>query len=450
MIKKFGIWLITIAVLCVPACSKPATPTPPKAVAKPTLTVAPPPAAGAGEFVAASVVIRPVQYADLSFLRAGVVAEIKVNVGDRVRAGDVLAQLDTAALELARQVAQQEVLAQQADLDQAVAENAQQIAAAGVALQVAQLQLEQSKTQSQTPVVAAAQARVKELEFQISQNRAQDPAPQVTMAQVELTQAQSVRDAARTEYDEALNRPWESQEVRDGYAYALQQAEIDLQLAQAQFSSAQAAQQAHSIGLNVLAAQLETAQAELEQALNARQAYSITLDILTTLVETAQLELADLQTQQALYQGQGPTATQALLKQAELAVAQIELQIQEAQLRAPFDGTIVAIRIRPAETVVERQAAILLADLEHLSLETTDLSQFAVARVRVGQPATVQLDAFPGVSLTGRVDEIAWQETIQEGQVTFAVRVNLDDPAALPGEIRWGMTGLARIHVDSP
>ena len=40
------------------------------------------------------------QTADLSFGQSGAVKDINVNVGDRVKAGDVLAELDTAELKL--------------------------------------------------------------------------------------------------------------------------------------------------------------------------------------------------------------------------------------------------------------------------------------------------------------------------------------------------------------
>ena len=49
--------------------------------------------------VSASAIVVPVQAANLSFTSIGRVTEVNVQVGDKVKAGDVLVQLDTAVLE---------------------------------------------------------------------------------------------------------------------------------------------------------------------------------------------------------------------------------------------------------------------------------------------------------------------------------------------------------------
>lgn len=52
-----------------------------------------------GDAVAASAIVVPIQDVNLAFTSVGRVTQVNVQVGDRVSAGDVLVQLDTAVLE---------------------------------------------------------------------------------------------------------------------------------------------------------------------------------------------------------------------------------------------------------------------------------------------------------------------------------------------------------------
>jgi HlyD family secretion protein len=403
--------------------------------AVPTATVRPARLDVEGEIVALGV-IKPFRTAPISFGAGGVVDDVAVSVGDQVSTGDVLARLNTDALKLSLEMARQELKAQEAALAQAVSE-------AEMALKVADWQLAQVRVQDRTASVAAARAGVKELEFELAQARAQDPAPQVTIAQVGLTRAELARDEAQAEYGRALDRPWEPQDVRDAYAAALQQAELDVQLAQARLAEAQAAQRAHAIGLQVLSAQIDRAQADLKRELNTQAAYTITLESVAAGVQVARLQVDNLQAQSE----DEPTEAQARLRQAQLAVEQLELQVERATLRAPFDGTVLAVWVAPGESVTSGALAVLLADLSGFYLESTALSQFDIARVSAGQPATVSLDAFPGAVLDGHVSEVTLPEDVVGGEsVVYVVRVMLDNVTQAPEGLRWGMTGVARIE----
>jgi HlyD family secretion protein len=81
----------------------------------------------------------------------------------------------------------------------------------------------------------------------------------------------------------------------------------------------------------------------------------------------------------------------------------------------------------------------VLADLEALRVETTDLSEIDVVGVSVGQAVRISVDALPGLKLTGKVISIsdAYQET--RGDITYTTRIELDNTDPL---LRWGMTVL--------
>jgi multidrug resistance efflux pump len=118
--------------------------------------------------------------------------------------------------------------------------------------------------------------------------------------------------------------------------------------------------------------------------------------------------------------------------------------LDQATLRAPTAGTVVALEINPGETALQGQAVLTLADLSHLRVQTTDLSERDVAKVAVGRPATVRVEPL-GVSLAGRVVEIASQATTIGGDVVYAVVVELDEQ---PVGLRWGMSAEVEIPAE--
>ena len=97
---------------------------------------------------------------------------------------------------------------------------------------------------------------------------------------------------------------------------------------------------------------------------------------------------------------------------------------------------MTASSISPGETTQVGQIALTLADLAHLRVETTDLSERDVDRVAIGQPAIVFVKPLSS-EIEGRVLRIAPQATIIGGDVVYAVIVELDQQ--LPG-LRWGMS----------
>jgi len=104
--------LVLSLALILSACAPGATPA---ALPTVSLDAGTPGAASAG--VTASAVVVPVQQARLGFTLAGRVAAVNVKVGDPVKAGDILIQLDTAALEAEAARVEGVVKSAQADFD---------------------------------------------------------------------------------------------------------------------------------------------------------------------------------------------------------------------------------------------------------------------------------------------------------------------------------------------
>jgi HlyD family secretion protein len=134
----------------------------------------------------------------------------------------------------------------------------------------------------------------------------------------------------------------------------------------------------------------------------------------------------------------------ALQAQAGLEARRAELR--QAMLLAPFDGTVVTIAVRPGEVVQPGRVVAVIGDLAHLRLETTDLSERDIARVRVGDRVRITLDALAS-ELRGTVsaiDPMAGRSA--DGDVIYTVTIDMD---AQPAQLLWGMTGEAIIEVDS-
>jgi multidrug resistance efflux pump len=118
--------------------------------------------------------------------------------------------------------------------------------------------------------------------------------------------------------------------------------------------------------------------------------------------------------------------------------------LARCEIRSPFDGTVGAIQVRAGELVVPNQPLVTLGDLATLRVETTDLGEFDVARVTVGQEATITFDALPNQTFTGRLTRIDPMADPGSGGVNYTAVVELDE---IPDQVRWGMTAFVDIEV---
>lgn len=131
---------------------------------------------------------------------------------------------------------------------------------------------------------------------------------------------------------------------------------------------------------------------------------------------------------------------------AEAARAQAALEAAQATLAqstllAPYDAIIAAVDVFPGEYVDPGQVVITLATLDRLRLETTDLSERDISRVRVGAPVSIFIEALDE-TLRGEVMSISPRATTVGGDVIFKVTIAFD---AQPRNLLWGMTAEVRI-----
>ena len=119
-------------------------------------------------------------------------------------------------------------------------------------------------------------------------------------------------------------------------------------------------------------------------------------------------------------------------------------RLNQATLVAPISGTVVSVDISPGETVTPGLIVITIGDLTEMQIETTDLSERDIPKVKIGQSATINIDALDQ-EVNGRVSRIAEQASSVGGDVVYTVIISLDEE--IP-EARWGMSAEIKIAVE--
>lgn len=127
---------------------------------------------------------------------------------------------------------------------------------------------------------------------------------------------------------------------------------------------------------------------------------------------------------------------QALVDSAKAILA------NQSALTAPFDGTIISVDAEPGETVVPGRTVVLLGDLTHYQIKTTDLSERDVTRVKIGQSVNISIEAL-GETFTGKVTEIALVSSTLGGDVVYTVTIEFDQQ---PAGLLWGMSADVEIE----
>lgn len=114
-------------------------------------------------------------------------------------------------------------------------------------------------------------------------------------------------------------------------------------------------------------------------------------------------------------------------------------------ITAPWQGSVTNLPVHAGDTVMAGATIAAVGDVSRLRIETDDVDEFMVARIRVGQAVTVTVDAIEGRELRGRVRSIALRsERDAEGDLHYPVIVDLD---WTPPDLRSGMT--VRVHIPT-
>ena len=118
-------------------------------------------------------------------------------------------------------------------------------------------------------------------------------------------------------------------------------------------------------------------------------------------------------------------AAQAEAQRAQAVLKQSVTVAREGEIRAPADGVIVHRLAEPGQLVGAGQPAVTMAFANRLYVRTF-IPETKLGRVRMGTPASVTVDAYPGRSFPARISEISPEaEFTPKAVETKSERVNL-------------------------
>jgi len=308
--------------------------------------------------------VLPAKQDRLFFRTSGFVSRVLVQTGDQVKGGQLLAELQVD--DLLKTLEQAYIDLQTAEAELAEDERARQYAVAGAEHQVAIRQIQVDLARAALAQDAEASSDQAELSLAMAEERlarlqasAADYDAAVVAASVNLTRTQEAVTQMQIEYQKALDRYWEPEELRDRYAQALQHAEWDYKIAQANFERALASKETyqHDLRIQELAvAQARTVLAESQD--DDRTTLELQLQLAEENLALAQLDLEQVSEEIDLYQKQA-------VERATLAVERLEAQVAERQVLAPYDGVIlprIGRAIREGDEVRAFQLAFVIGD----------------------------------------------------------------------------------------
>lgn len=234
------------------------------------------------------------------------------------------------------------------------------------------------------------------------------------------------------------------------FEYRLKQAQADVDAAQAAILVQQA---------NVLSRRAEISRAEVNLAearrdlerkaeLTAKRFISpAEQEKAAALVRTLEEDLKTIRAQLTVTEAQVKNA-EANAKQREAAYAQARVDVDRTIIRAPIDGVVIKRTIEPGQTVAASLQApelfVIAQNLHEMQVDTA-IDESEIGRIKVGQPATFTVDAFPGRSFSGSVRQVRKAATNVSNVITYITVVSArnDDLSLIPG-----MTANVRIVTD--
>ncbi len=147
--------------------------------------------------------------------------------------------------------------------------------------------------------------------------------------------------------------------------------------------------------------------------------------------------------------GLNPQALRTYNINIETAMINLDKAKQEllkTEILAPFDGTVVDIPVKENDQLstfdYSSKTAVHLVDTKTIKM-TGIIDEIDITRVQVGQKAVLTVDALPGQKLSGKVTFVSPFGTLLAGVVNFPVEIYLDPVENV--SLRGGLTATADI-----
>lgn len=343
---------------------------------------------------------------NIAFKTPGRLAELHVKEGDTVRAGQVIARLDTEQLESQRRMAQAML---------AAAESRMQQLRTAIAYQEENL----------SGITAQRQAELQGASAQLDELREGSREQEKQQARAALRHAES--DYARAEAD------WKRAEVlfRAEDISAAEHDRVRAMFLAAQSARDQARERLALVEEGPRTQTIQAASAQVERATAALRT-----------ARAGKLELERLR--------QELNSRQAEINQASANLAVIETQIADATVSSPIDGVVLVKSAEAGEVLAAGVTIATIGDINSPWLRGY-ISQEQQGRVQLGAPVKVNVDSYPGRSFDGRLSFVAAeaeftpkqiQTTDERAKLVYRVKVDLANPQ---GALKSNMPAEAEI-----
>jgi membrane fusion protein (multidrug efflux system) len=150
---------------------------------------------------------------------------------------------------------------------------------------------------------------------------------------------------------------------------------------------------------------------------------------------------------------QGPRYERSAVKRAEAALEAARLNLRYTRITAPMSGFVSQKRVEQGQWVQPGQRLMTIVPLEQVWVEA-NYKETQLTHVRIGQPAEITADIYPGYTYRGRVESISsgtgaafsllppenatgnWVKVVQR----VPVKIVLDEPPPPERPLRLGLS----------
>jgi len=379
--------------------------------------------------ITASGTVVPIQTVNLSPKTAGRIAELLVEQGDRVKAGDIIARMDNADIQAQLAQAKAALAKAQAQFAEIRAGNRpEEIAQAKARLSQAQAQLAEARAGSRPEEIAQARFRLDQAKAQLTAVQTGNP-QQIAQTQAQVQAAQARLDLA-------------SQRLKANQSLATQGAISTDRLQEVTSEYRSAAANLEEAKRRLVQLQNGTSPAEIAQRQAAVEEAQEALAMLqkgTRSEVIAQRQATVREAQKALdllIAGSRPediAQASAGVKEAEARVQQIQVLLNDTIIRAPFEGIVTQRYATIGAFVTPTTSASSSASATSTSVVAiargleilAKVPEVDIGNIKQGQEVEIVADAYPEQVFKGKVRLIAPEAIVDQNVTSFQVRVEL-------------------------
>ena len=385
--------------------------------------------------------VRANQSAQIPWQTSGKVNEVKVKLGNHVKANDVLALLEPTSMSANIIQAQADLASAQQALDDLINSTTQQ-AQALQDVQDAQTALDNynnnfliTQTTGYTDLISATYNLTTTINHRNYLNSLRVPQADIDAADIIYKQMKQKVDILQQNFEALSSLP-----VND---HSRRKAVNDLSSAQEQLDAALKVltwymNKPNTNDIANANADIEIARSNVAQAQDAWNKVKDGPD--ATQLAILHARLTDTQRKYERVKN-GPSDTDIQSAKARIVADQATLSV--GQLAAPFDGTITEVDVMVGDLVNPGELGFQIDDISSQYVDL-QISEVDINKVELGQSAILTFDGVPGKQYNGKVDRMGMVGKVNAGAVDYIVSVKLTDADS---KVRSGMTTSASIVV---